>query len=176
MSYLLTTAVCITIIGRVSDIFGRRWVFIGGTALGLIGSIICATAHHIPTLTGGTAIIGIGAASQLSYYYVFGELVPMKYRFVANAVVYVIGIPATAAGPIISNSFLIYHPSVGWRGNYYLLIALNAIALICWVLFYHPPSFHMKHENESVWKYIKNFDYGGTVLYTGGLVSKPAIL
>ena len=161
----------ITIVGRVSDIFGRRWIFIGGAALGLIGSIIGATAQNVSTLTGATAIIGIGASTQLSYYYVLGELVPMKYRFLANAVVYLMEIPCIAVAPVISNSFLIYHPSLGWRGNYYLLIALNAVALICWVLFYHPPTFHMKHENESVWKYIKNFDYVGTVLYTGGLVS-----
>lgn len=176
VSYTLTTAVCITIVGRISDIFGRRWIFIGGTAFGLIGSIIGATAKDINTLIGATAIIGIGASTQLSYYYVLGELVPMQYRFLANSVVYIMEIPCIAVAPVISNSFLIYHPSVGWKGNYYLLIALNAVALICWVLFYHPPTFHMKHENESVWKYIKNFDYVGTVLYTGGLVSEQLLL
>jgi MFS family permease len=169
--------VCITIVGRVSDIFGRRWIFIGGAALGVIGSIVGATAKNVSTLIGATSIIGIGAATQLSYYYVLGELVPMKYRFFANAVIYLMEIPCIAVAPVISNSFLISHPSVGWRGNYYLLIALNTTALICWVLFYHPPTFAMKHENESAWKYIKNFDYLGTTLYTGGLVSvHPSLL
>lgn len=164
---------CITIVGRVSDIFGRRIILIGTAALGVIGSIIGATAKNISTLTGATAIIGIAASTQLSYYYILGELVPMKHRFLANSVVYLMEIPCIALAPVISNSFLIHHPSVGWRGNYYLLIALNSLALICLVLFYHPPTFHMKHQNESVWKYIKNFDYVGTVLYTGGLVCFP---
>jgi MFS family permease len=168
--------VCITIVGRVSDIFGRRWIFISGAAFGLIGSIVGACAKNVSTLIGATAIIGIGASTQLSYYYVLGELVPMKYRFLANAVVYLMEIPCIAVAPVISNSFLIYHPNVGWQGNYYLLIALNSFALLCWVLFYHPPTFHMKHENESVLKYIKNFDYVGTMLYTAGLVSKQLFL
>lgn len=163
---------CITVVGRVSDIFGRRWIFIGGAALGVIGSIIGATAKDVSTLTGATAIIGIAASTQLSYYYVLGELVPMKYRFLGNSVVYLMEVPCLALAPVISNSFLIHFPGVGWRGNYYLLIALNSLALFCWVLFYHPPTFHMKHENESVWKYIKNFDYVGTVLYLGGSVNK----
>lgn len=96
----------------------------------------------------------------------------MKYRFLANSVVYIMEIPSIALAPVLSNSFLIYHPSVGWQGNYYLLIALNTLSLMCWVFFYHPPTFHMKHESETVWKYIKNFDYIGTVLYTAGLVSE----
>jgi MFS family permease len=77
LCYTLTIAVTLTIIGRVSDIFGRRWVFIGGAAMGVIGSIVCATAQNINSLIGGTTIISIGAATQLSYYYVMGELVLM---------------------------------------------------------------------------------------------------
>jgi len=171
LSYTLSTAVCITFVGRLSDIFGRRMVMIAGATLGVVGSIVGATSHNISGLIGATTIIGIAASSQLSYYYILGELVPMKYRFLANAIVYLMEIPSLALAPVISNSFLIHYPSVGWRGNYYLLIALNAVAWICWVLFYHPPTFHMKHRNDSVWKFIKNFDYVGTILYTGGLVS-----
>jgi MFS family permease len=168
--------VFITIVGRVSDIFGRRWIFIGGQAFGLIGSIVGATAQNVSTLIGATSLIGIGASSALSYYFVLGELVPTKYRFMANSVVYIMEIGCLALAPVISNSFLIYHPSVSWRGNYYLLIAINAVALLFWVLFYHPPTFQMKHENESVGKYIKNFDYVGTVLYTVGAVRIPLIM
>lgn len=56
-------------------------------------------------------------------------------------------------------------------GCYYLLIGVNAVALACWVLFYYPPDFHMKHGNDKIIEYVKNFDYVGTILYTGGLVS-----
>lgn len=159
--------------GRVSDIFGRRWVFIGGTALGVIGSIVCATANSVSSLIGGTALIGIAASTQLSYFYVMGELVPMKHRFAANSMVYLFQIPSNALAPVISNSFIIYHPNVGWRGSYYLLICINALSLLCWVLFYYPPTFQMKHQNGSMLNYVKKFDYVGTVLYTAGLVSCP---
>ncbi|OCK77436.1 MFS general substrate transporter [Lepidopterella palustris CBS 459.81] len=170
LSFTLTSAVCITIVGRVSDIFGRRWVFIGGAICGVVGSIVCATAKDVTSLIAGTAIIGIAASTQLSYFYVMGELVPMKHRFAANSMVYFFQIPANALAPVISDSFIIYHPTVGWRGSYYLLVVVDSLALICWVLFYHPPTFHMKHRNESLLKYIKNFDYIGTTMYTGGLL------
>ncbi|CRK13284.1 hypothetical protein BN1723_017335, partial [Verticillium longisporum] len=72
--YTLVSAVTLTIIGRVSDIFGRRYMFVGGAALGVIGSIVCAVAPDVPTLIGGMTIIGVAAATQLSYFYVMGEL------------------------------------------------------------------------------------------------------
>jgi MFS family permease len=82
LCYTLTIACTLTIIGRVSDIFGRRWVFIGGATLGVIGSIVCATAQNINSLIGGTTIISVGAATQLSYYYVMGELVGFPDTYV----------------------------------------------------------------------------------------------
>ena len=162
----------LTIIGRVSDIFGRRYVFIGGAVLAVVGSIVCATAKNVNSLIGGTTIIGIGAATQLSYYYVMGELVPMKHRLAGNAFCYLLQYPGSGIAPVISNAFIKYHPSVGWRGCYYILIAVNTIALACWVIFYHPPTFEMKHPGARAIEFVKHFDYVGTTLYTGGLVSE----
>ncbi|KAF0320388.1 fungal trichothecene efflux pump [Colletotrichum asianum] len=169
--YTLTSAVCLTIIGRVTDIFGRRPVFIAGAALGVIGSIVAATATSVNMFIGGTTIIGIAASTQLSFYYVVGELVPMKYRLAANAVCYVFCIPGSGFAPVIAQAFVQYHPHIGWRGCYYILIAINAASLACWVLFYHPPTFKMKHgAHARIWSYVRAFDYPGALLYTGGLL------
>jgi len=35
------------LVGRLSDIFGRRWFFILGNFFALIGCIICATAQSV---------------------------------------------------------------------------------------------------------------------------------
>jgi MFS family permease len=115
-------------------------------------------------------LIGLGAATQLSYYYVMGELVPMKYRILGNGFCYIFAIPS-AFGPVYSRAFIQDHPSVGWRGPYYVLIGINGLALLCWVVFYHPPTFEMKHRGASKVEFVKHFDYVGTCLYTGGAVS-----
>ena len=67
LSYLLTTSVGLIIVGRVTDIFGRRWWFIGSCVVGTIGSIVSATAPDVPALIAGVTLIGIGASVQLSY-------------------------------------------------------------------------------------------------------------
>lgn len=67
LGYLLTTSIFQVIVGRLTDIFGRRWFMIFGNALATVGAIVCAVAPHIEALIGGEVLLGIGASFQLSY-------------------------------------------------------------------------------------------------------------
>ncbi|KAL4861926.1 hypothetical protein BDV12DRAFT_203537 [Aspergillus spectabilis] len=169
LTYTLTIAVGLTIIGRMTDIFGRRYIFIGGGVLGTVGSIICSRALSVNTLIAGMTLIGLAASTQVSYFYVMAELVPMKYRFAGNGLMYVFTTPGGAFAPAIADAF-VRNTASGWRGCFYVLIAINAFALLCFVLFYWPPSFRDKHAYESKKKYIIEFDYVGVVLFAGGLL------
>lgn len=88
------------LVGRLSDIFGRKWMVIGTNVLGLIGCVIGGTAKNIDTLVGANLLNGIAAAGQLSFGIVLGELVPNKQR-----------------GPIVTLVFLSSLPFAG-RINY----------------------------------------------------------
>ena len=97
----------------------------------------------------------------------------MRYRYIGNAMLYFFTFPSSL-GPSIAYSFLQNFPSVGWRGLYWFLLAINLAALLCWILFYFPPSFTKKHqgeENASIGYWVKNFDYVGTFLFAGGFVA-----
>lgn len=63
-----------TILGRLSDLFGRRWFFIGGNLVALIGIIVCSVAQNIDTLIVGSAVYGVGETVQLSFNVALGEL------------------------------------------------------------------------------------------------------
>jgi MFS family permease len=54
--YALCLAVGGTLVGRFTDIFGRRYFFLVGAALGVVGDIICATAKNIPVAIGGQTL------------------------------------------------------------------------------------------------------------------------
>ena len=131
--YPLTLAIGQALVGRMSDLFGRRWFFISGSVIALVGCIISAVAKNIPTLIGGTALIGFASASQLSYPFVLGELIPFKHRFLSMSFVYVWAVPFSGLGPAISYAFL-QHTSHTWRTCYYLMIAINIAAVLCWFL------------------------------------------
>lgn len=144
---------------------------IAGAVLGLIGSIICATANSVMTLIGGNVFLGSASAFQLSFAYVLLEILPMKYRYLGAGAIYPWSIAGSGMGPAIAYAFVTRY-SVGWRGVYWLLLAINAAALACWVLFYFPPTFEQKHRTDvnSKLYWIKNFDYVGTFLYAAGII------
>ncbi|KAL2754806.1 hypothetical protein ACRALDRAFT_1082471 [Sodiomyces alcalophilus JCM 7366] len=175
--YNAALAVCLAPVGRLSDIFGRRYYFIGGAVMAVVGTIVCATAKSITTLIGGNVLLGMASATQLSFHFVVGELLPMKYRYMGNAVMYVFAIAGPGVAPSISYSFIDRYPSVGWRGIYWLLLAINGVALVLWTLFYFPPTFAKKHQNQSegedkssIWYWIRHFDYVGIFLSSAGFV------
>ena len=169
--YTVCSAVWFPIVGRLGDIFGRRYLMILGALFGLIGSIICATAHNVMTLIGGNVFLGSASAFQLSFSYVLQELLPMKYRYLGSGFIYLWSIAGSGFGPAIAYSFVTRY-SVGWRGVYWFLLAINVAALLCWVLFYFPPTFEEKHREDinSKMYWVKNFDYVGTFLFAAGIV------
>src|ERR1700759_1914141 len=61
ISWNLGGAIFVTVGGRLSDIFGRRWFFISGNVLLIIGAIISATGKSIPQMIAGGAIFGAGS-------------------------------------------------------------------------------------------------------------------
>jgi MFS family permease len=124
------------------------------------------------TYKGGNILLGISSATQLSWHFVIGELVPMKHRYFAHAFMYAFGYPGGAFGPAVGAAFVANYPSVGWRGVYWLVLAAQAVTLILWICFYFPPSFQKKHhaDNSSKMYWIKNFDYIGILLFAAGSI------
>lgn len=85
------------------------------------------------------------------------------------------GIPFSGFAPATSYAF-VFQTSVGWRGVYYLLIAVNAASTLAWILFYHPPDFQMKHGAGRKMEFLRHFDYVGTVMVTLGLLCVFALV
>jgi MFS family permease len=98
-----------------------------------------------------------------------GELVPVKYRFLFNAGIFAFSLPTAGVGPAVSTGFIL-HTGPGWRWCYYFLIIVNLITALLYFLFYSPPTFRMKHGDDSVAKWVKNFDYVGLILFSAGLI------
>lgn len=90
-----------------------------------------------------------------------GELVPIRYRYLATAIIYALLYPGSGFGPVIADAFIKYHPSIGWRGVYYVVLGYEILALILWVTCYFPPTFEDKHGSDKKLDWIKNFDYVG---------------
>ncbi|KAI0174481.1 fungal trichothecene efflux pump [Pestalotiopsis sp. NC0098] len=157
-----------TILGRLSDLFGRRWFFIGGNIVALVGILVCALAKNINTLIIGSAVYGLGETVQLSFNVALGELVPNKYRPIVLSFVFLTNAPFASFGPIMARKF-VENPSMGWRWCYYLNIIVVGLAIVLLYLFYNPPTFELLHERKSKRQILKKLDYLGILLWTAGL-------
>ncbi len=79
-----------------------------------------------------------------------------------------ITIPWCAASVLIANG-LNSHTSAGWRWCYYMGIIYGTISLVGTFVFYYPPTRPQHDFQKSRWQEIREIDYIGCLLYTGGL-------
>ncbi|KAJ5270830.1 hypothetical protein N7505_006588 [Penicillium chrysogenum] len=167
--YSLTQAIVLMLAGRLSDLFGRRWFFVIGSVIGLVGSIVGARAGTIGQLIAGETLIGIAAGFQCSFFWIVSEIVPMKRRFIANSGLFLWTLPTNILGPKIAITIQ-NNTAVQWRGCFYYLTGLNALSVALWFFFYHPPSFHMLHRDKTVKQMVLEFDFIGLVLFSAGMI------
>ncbi|KAF2499906.1 fungal trichothecene efflux pump [Lophium mytilinum] len=166
----LCGGVGLTLVGRLSDIFGRRWFMITGAILGIIGSCINGTAKDINTILGGTVFMGLAGAIQTCFSFVLMELVANKHRGIVTGLLFLTTCPLAAFGPLIARC-LAQYTALSWRWNYWLNLITCSMSGILFFICYHPPTHKQLHEDTSMAKQLRQLDWGGIVLFASGLTS-----
>jgi len=151
------------LVGRLSDIYGRRKFLIIGNILGLIGCVMSATAQHINVAIGGGILIGTASACQQVAWAGLTEVVPRKYRSLALGIFEAGCIPPGAFGPIMGNAISKYS---SWRWAYWVPFILNCLGLVMVFLFYRPKNQYIKEEGKTRLQEVKDLDWIGFALWT----------
>ncbi|OQV10594.1 hypothetical protein CLAIMM_14571 [Cladophialophora immunda] len=169
VSWNLAAAVMVSVGGRLSDIFGRRYFYTAAPAISCVGAIVGATSHSIGQSIASGVIFGVGGGLGEMSLGIVQEIVPNRLR------VQILGICDTcttisAFGPLMAYAF-IAHTSAGWRAVYWFIFAIELAAFIMVAVFYKPPSFKTKHMHEAKSKVdlLMHLDYLGLFLFTAGL-------
>jgi predicted MFS family arabinose efflux permease len=164
----LGTSISFLIVGRLSDIFGRRWFFIGGNCFALVGAIISATATRVESIIGGNVLGGLATAVQISFTVAIAELVPKKHRPIWISAIFFSSFEISCFGPVIAQT-LVTNTKAGWRWSFYLDIIATGLSVLLFFFFYHPPDFKLLHKNRSRMEQLKRTDFVGLFLFSGGL-------
>ncbi|RDW77754.1 hypothetical protein BP6252_05807 [Coleophoma cylindrospora] len=168
LAYTLGLSVGFLLVGRLSDIFGRRWFFILGNVFALIGAIVSGTANHVESIIGGNLLGGLAGAVQISFTVAISELVPNKHRPLWISGIFFSSFEIACFGPVIAQT-LVTNTAAGWRWSFYLDIIVAGLAAVLFYFFYHPPTFRLLHKNRSRMEQLQRMDFVGVFLFSGGL-------
>jgi|tagenome__1003787_1003787.scaffolds.fasta_scaffold20877930_2 EmrB/QacA subfamily drug resistance transporter len=158
-AYLLATTVTVPLYGKLSDLYGRRRLFVVSITIFLVGSALCGLAQSIGQLIAFRALQGIGA----------GGLIPLSQAAIADLFSprergryqgYIGAMWATAAvaGPLLGGTLT---DSASWRWIFLINLPLGLAALVVVVKtmrIQHVPREH-------------TIDYGGAAALTVGVTA-----
>lgn len=159
-AYLLTSTVMVPIYGKLSDIFGRKPIFLIGVVLFLIGSAASGASQTMNQLIAFRAFQGLGAAALMPIAIaVVGDLFTPrergKWQGVTGGVFGLSSILGPTAGGWITD-----HST--WRWVFYVNLPVGIAALL--VLIFLMPTLRSKNTGKV------SIDYIGALLLIAGTV------
>lgn len=125
---MLTSAVIVPIVGKLSDLYGRRVFFLGGLVVFMTGALISGLATNFWVLVAGRAIQGMGMGTVMPLAQtIVGDITPErhrgKYQGYMGAVFGVTSVGGPIAGGLITDA-------LNWRWLFLLPIPFGIVALL----------------------------------------------
>src|SRR5438132_4444897 len=159
-AYLLTSTVMVPIYGKLSDLFGRKPIFLVGVVLFLVGSAASGASQSMHELIAFRAFQGLGAAALMPIALaVIGDLFTPRERGrwqgLTGAVFGLSSVLGPTAGGWITDN-------TSWRWVFYVNLPIGIIALL--VLIFLMPSLRSKNTGKP------SIDYIGAALLIAGTV------
>jgi EmrB/QacA subfamily drug resistance transporter len=129
-AFMLASTTTVPIYGKLSDIYGRRNLYVFAMALFLIGSVLCGLANSMTTLIFARTIQGIGAGGILPLAFILiGEMFTLEQRARMQGFFSGVWGVSSIVGPLLGG-FLV--DQLSWRWIFYVnvLPGLLAAALV----------------------------------------------
>ena len=143
--YLIASTVTTPIYGKLSDIFGRRPLFITAIGIFIVGSFAASFSDSMLMLAGFRALQGLGAGGLMSLpLAIMGDmLAPRERAKYQGYFLAVFGI-SSVIGPLVGGVFagadqLLF--IAGWRWVFLINVPIGIIALFMVLTFLHLPKF-----------------------------------
>jgi EmrB/QacA subfamily drug resistance transporter len=156
---MLVSAITVPIVGKLSDLYGRRGFYLAGLGVFMVGSVVSGFAGSFWVLVLGRAIqgLGMGTVMPLSQT-IIGDIIPArqrgKYQGLMGAVFGVTSVAGPLAGGFITDHF-------GWRWLFFAAVPIGLVTTAVIARFLHLP-----HERREA-----RIDYLGIATLTIALVS-----
>jgi EmrB/QacA subfamily drug resistance transporter len=167
-AYLLAYTITMPFMGRVSDVFGRRSVFLGALLLFVIGSVGAALANTLPLMIAARTAQALGGGAMVPVSMaVVGDLFPPRRRGLALGLIGAADTAGWIIGPLYGSFMLKWFQDVklfgdqalSWRSIFWVNVPLGLLSAVL-IFFALRPGKGIRVEVRE----RKSIDWGGVVL------------
>ncbi|MBX5435699.1 MAG: MFS transporter [Alicyclobacillaceae bacterium] len=141
-AYMVAELAGMPIIGKLSDMYGRKRFFVFGITVFLAGSVLCGTAHSITQLALFRALQGLGGGALMPVAFtVLFDVVPPEQRGRFSGMFGAVFGTSSIVGPLIG-SYITDH--LTWRWVFDINVPIGLVALALVVLGYRESPRHVR--------------------------------
>ena len=127
-AFMVTMTIAMPLAGQLGDRMGRKWVYISGIAIFVIGSTLGGFANGMGILITGRAIQGFGAGiMMISSQSIVAEVVSARERGKFMGIMGGVFGVSSVLGPVLGGWFT---DGPGWRWGLWINIPLGLLAIV----------------------------------------------
>ncbi|KAJ9633594.1 hypothetical protein H2204_006800 [Knufia peltigerae] len=166
----LVQVVLCPVLSSVADTFQvRKTLIVGSNVVSFIGAAIAPGSKDIYRLIAAQTLIGFGFATVPLIYCIPSEILPRKWRPMAQSIVNIGACLGAVAGPLSIGALVKADQKSGWRKFYWIEMGLFGLGTIGVLVGYRPPKRHTRYDGLSLGQKIARLDILGSFLLTVGL-------
>jgi EmrB/QacA subfamily drug resistance transporter len=163
-SYLLASTATQPLYGKISDIYGRKPVFMIAIVLFLLGSAVCGLSQSMTQLIFFRGLQGLGAGGLMSLVMaIIGDMIPPrergKYSGLFSAVFGVGSVLGPLLGGLLTDTHHLLFLTTSWRWVFYINIPVGLLSLVVIQKVLHLPKNRRNH----------HIDYLGAAMMMAGV-------
>jgi EmrB/QacA subfamily drug resistance transporter len=163
-AYLITATITTPLYGKLSDIYGRKPMYLAAISLFLAGSLLSGIATSMYELAAFRAVQGLGAGGLMSLAFaIMADIISPRERSKYSAYFMAVFGSASVLGPVIGGVFAGLDSFVGITGWRWVFLVNVPIALLA--LFVVARVLNIPHQ-----KVNHRIDFFGALTLTVGLV------
>ena len=157
--YLLTSTTSVPIYGKLADLYGRKPIFLFGTALFLLGSVASGASQTMEQLILFRALQGLGAGAVLPIVLtIIGDIFDLAERAKMQGFFSGVWGVSSVVGPALGG-FIVDHFS--WRWVFFVNVPFGVLSALLLILAF----------KENIARSKPTLDYAGTLALTGSIVA-----